>query len=102
LITYQRRERGPQAKPIVAIGAGTANFKRGPVAIPKFSIAGWINSAAEPGPSQLKPDLTEHLQERSALSGKETSTTPIPRSRRKKPEPSPWEDDDLADDEIPY
>jgi hypothetical protein len=102
LVTHERRSRGAQAKPVIAIGAGTATFKRGPVAIPKFTIVEWIDSAAEPEPSTLANDLTEHLQQRSVLSGTEKSTAPTPRKPRKKPAPRAWENDEDLDDSLPW
>ena len=125
LITYQRRSRGSNAKPIVSIGVGTYRSRRGPVATPKFTIVDWIDgdssepppgSGSEPAPesgptspplSQLANDLTEHLEKRSAISPTEQSTGASAHPRRKKsasrestPRP-PWDSDDL-DDKIPY
>jgi len=122
LITYQRRSRGSNAKPIVSIGVGTYRSRRGPVATPKFTIVDWIDGdSSEPPPesgptspplsspplSQLANDLTEHLEKRSAISPTEQSTGASAHPRRKKsasrestPRP-PWDSDDL-DDEIPY
>ena len=122
LITYQRRSRGSNAKPIVSIGVGTYRSRRGPVATPKFTIVDWIDGdSSEPPPesgptspplsspplSQLANDLTEHLEKRSAISPTEQSTGASAHPRRKKsasrestPRP-PWDSDDL-DDKIPY
>jgi len=107
LITYHRRSRGAQAKSIVAIGVGMANFGRGPVAIPKFTIADWLDSEAEPEPepkppSPLQNDLTEHLQGRSVLSGTEKSTASVPRRQRKKSAPKAWDDDNDLNDTLPW
>ena len=112
LITYQRRTRGANARPIVSIGVGTYRSRRGPVATPKFTIADWIDSdglepaTTESGPTSLPPsklatDLTEHLEQRSAISPTAQSTgAPAHRQRNKRKQPS-WDSDNL-DDDIPY
>jgi hypothetical protein len=122
LIVYQRRVRGANARPIISIGVGSYRSRRGPVAVPKFTVIDWIGDTngqdptlAKPGPissgpisegaelsaSQLARDVTAHLEKRSTISATAQSTGPQERLQRKKPEPPPWEDNDL-DDEIPY
>ena len=118
LITYQRRSRGPNAKPIVSIGVGTYRSRRGPVATPKFTIVDWIDSddleppagCGEPpagsGPTspplaKLATDLTEHLEQRSAISPTAQSTDAPTRPQRNKPK-QPSRDSDDLDDEIPW
>ena len=107
LITYQRRSRGPNAKPIVSIGVGTYRSRRGPVATPKFTVLAWIDTnGTELGPSATANDLTEHLEKRSAISPTAKSTGPQP-SRQQAPRERtgprsasvPWEDE--LDDQIP-
>lgn len=99
LITYQRRQRGANARPIITIGAGTYQSPRGPVAIPKFAIVDWVDGAQEPPQSQLDDDLMGHLQSRSTISGTAKSTSGAARMRRQL-RPTPVDDD--LDDEIPF
>jgi hypothetical protein len=112
LITYQRRTRGANARPIMSIGVGSYRSRRGPVATPKFTIVDWIDGdhpePASTEQSNLATDLTEHLEKRSVISPtvQSTGTSMHPRRKRsapqtKSPPRPPWDSDDL-DDEIPY
>jgi hypothetical protein len=102
LIVFQRRQRGDNAKPIVAIGNCTRSSKRGPYVAPAFTLIGWAGEteAPPPPPSELANDLSEHLQARSTISPAKT-TAPLPRPRRRKTVPDAGSDLDL-NDEIPY
>jgi hypothetical protein len=98
LITIERRTRGSKARPIVKIGCGVWNSRRGPVAVPKFDIRGWVGEEDVPElpPTKLQADLTEILEKRSVI-----AAPAAPRSgKHKKVEPPPWDSDDL-DDAIP-
>jgi hypothetical protein len=100
LILYQRRSRGPTTKAVVSLGAGTVNFRFGPVAIPKFTIVDWIDADGEPEPLQSQNNVMEHIERRSAINTAARSAvkqTP----RRKLAEPPSSNDDDL-DDDIPF
>jgi hypothetical protein len=104
LVIYQRRQRGTGAKPIVAIGTVSRKSAHGPYDAPSFKIEGWVGAEEAPSPaaSQLSQDLAEHLGAKSAILGSAQTTAPVlpqPR-RRRKPDPAPWDRDDL-DDEIP-
>jgi hypothetical protein len=112
LITYHRRSRGANARPIISIGVGSYRSRRGPVATPKFAIVHWIDgdhsgpAIAEPAQSNLTTDLIEHLETRSAIAPTAKSTgAEHPRRKksasRKSTSRPPWDSDDL-DDEIPY
>jgi hypothetical protein len=93
LITYQRRQRGDNAKPVVEIGTGMITLRFGPIAIPKFKIIDWIQIEAPP----VAADQTEVLEKRSTIAGDAKTTGP--KRSRKKPE-VPWNED--LDDRNPY
>jgi len=99
-ITYQRRARCDNAKPIIELGCGTWQSKRGPIAIPKFTIIGW-DGAETVGLGTLVHDVSEYLQAKSTIPADATSTNPLPKPRRRKaePPPPPWEDN--LTDQIP-
>jgi hypothetical protein len=105
MVTFQRRRRGPGAKPIIAIGAATRPHRLGSYKVPRFDIGDdWVGAEAvpDPEPSQVTKDLSERLQQSSVFSGKEKSTAAKPRPQRRKPtSPSQKNDDDL-NDEIPW
>jgi hypothetical protein len=97
VISFQRRTRGPRAKPVIELGVTTRDLKFGPVAIPTFKIVNWVDETAEPGPaaaSPLQAQVIEQLGQRSAIDAAAT-----PAARKPKKAPPPWADDAL-DDEI--
>jgi hypothetical protein len=104
LVMFQRKQRGDNAKPVVAIGSATRKNPRGMYDIPTFTIIEWISADAvpEPEPSQLANDLSEQLQGSSTISPTAKSTAPLPQPRRRKAsEPAPRVADDL-DDEVAW
>jgi hypothetical protein len=103
MVTFQRRQRGPNAKPIIAIGAASRPHPRGSYKVPVFTINDWVGADAvpEPAPSELAKDVSEHLQVRSIMSGTEKTTTPRSRRRSKKASSSSEDDNDL-DDALPW
>jgi hypothetical protein len=104
MVTFQRRRRGPGAKPIAVIGAATRPHRLGSYRVPRFDIVDWVGAEAvpEPAPSPLAKDLSEHLQQSSVLSGDEKSTATKPRSQRRKPAPAPQGNDNDLDDKLPW
>src|SRR5262249_25863156 len=105
LVSFQRRQRGDDAKPIAALGSTMKPSKHGPYDVPVIRLEGWIGAqdVPEPPPSKLSRDVTDHLQAKSVLGGAETTTAPLPQPRRRKVKPKEQESptDDL-DDELPW
>jgi len=107
LTVFQRRTRGPRARPIIKPKVGTMQLRLGPVLVPQFEVIDWIDSAEMPeaASSQLQSDVMEHLERRSAIDPK-AKTAGLQPSRRKAEPSRPkakdvsWDDD--LDDIVKY
>jgi hypothetical protein len=104
-VTFQRRQRGDNAKPIVAIGVVTRPHPRGSYKAPVFNIVGWLGqeeTAPERTPNRPINDLSEDLQVRGRHKDKETLTTREAQSHHKKAPAAHGSLRDALDDENPW
>jgi hypothetical protein len=99
-ITFRRRVLGPKARPVIKLKAGTIQARVGPVLVPQFEVIDWVDAVQMPevAPSQLKADMTTHIQQPPIGPDVKTAGLGNPPKGKKTP-PLPWKDD--LDDEIP-
>ena len=63
-ISYHRRAENTTDRPVIAIGKGTYRSPRGPVAVPTFTITGWVQ--AEPRQHAIGPSSPPAMIEQAA------------------------------------
>jgi hypothetical protein len=104
LISFQKRQQGPDAFPLVEFGRGDIDGAFGITPVPRFTIVDWVNGAPELPPATA-PDATSEIEKRPVIDP-QTKTTEQQSTRRKAESPRrkapdvPWSDE--LDDLVKY